>query len=171
MEKTKNKLWYWFLIKGIIMIILAVIIFQNPGGTLLAIAIYLGIGFIVSGIIIVIQGFWARKLFPNWGWRVFEGIIDIILGFILLAHPALTAAALPFVIGFWGVVYGFYLAVDGFSGDKNGAIKVITGLLMLVVSFLIMFNPVFAGVALIIWVGVILAISGIYNIIGAFFQR
>jgi len=47
----------------------------------------------------------------------------------------------------------------------------IKGILMLIISFLIMFNPVFAGVALIIWVGVILAISGIYNVIGSFALR
>lgn len=168
MTKQSNKNRYWFLIKGIIMILLALLIFQNPGGSLLAIALYIGIGFLVTGIIIIFQGFLVRKLFPNWGWRVFEGILDLILGFILIAHPALTASVLPFIIGFWGAVYGFYLAIDGFSGDKNALAKAIAGILMLILSFIVMFNPLFAGLTLVIWVGVILLIGGIYNVIGSF---
>ncbi|MBN1197925.1 MAG: DUF308 domain-containing protein [Bacteroidales bacterium] len=168
MEKQTNKHWYWILIKGIIMILLAVLILQNPGGSLLAIALYIGIGFLVTGLIVIVQGFALKKHFPNWGWRVFEGILDIVLGFILIAHPALTATVLPFIIGFWGVIYGFYLTIDGFSGDRNAVVKSITGILLLILSFLIMFNPVFAGVALVIWVGIILLIGGIYNVIGSF---
>lgn len=171
MKKQSNKNWYWFLIKGIIMILLALLIFQNPGGSLLAIALYIGLGFLVTGIIIIFQGFLVRKLFPNWGWRVFEGVLDLILGFILIAHPALTASVLPFIIGFWGAIYGFYLAIDGFSGDRNAVVKAIAGILMLILSFIVMFNPIFAGLTLVIWVGVILLIGGIYNFVGSFSMR
>lgn len=168
MNKQANKFWYWFLIKGIIMILLALLIFQNPGGTLLAIALYIGIGFLLTGIIVIGQGFLARKLFPNWGWRVFEGILDLVLGFILIAHPALTASVLPFIIGFWGAIYGFYLAIDGFSGDGNALVKAISGILLLIFSFIVMFNPLFAGYSMVIWVGIILLLGGIYNVIGSF---
>ncbi len=168
MEKQKNINWYWFLIKGIIMIILALLIFQNPGGTLLAIALYIGIGFLITGLIVIWQGFAIRNLVPNWGWRVFEGVIDIILGFILIAHPALTASIIPVIIGFWGAMYGVYLVIDGISGDGNALVKSISGILMLIFSFIIMFNPLFAGFSLVIWVGAILLIGGIYNVIGSF---
>jgi hypothetical protein len=168
MEKQKNKNWYWFLIKGIIMIFIALLIFQNPRGSVLAIALYIGIGFLLSGLIVIWQGFVMKRTVQDWGWRVFEGVIDIVLGFILIAHPALTATVIPFIIGFWGAIYGFYVAIDGFSGDKNAVMKFITGILILIFSFLIMFNPLFAGFTLVIWVGVVLLIAGIYNVIGSF---
>lgn len=38
------------------MIFLALLIFQNPGGTLLAIALYIGIGSLFTGIILLISG-------------------------------------------------------------------------------------------------------------------
>ena len=68
------------LIKGIIMILLAVLVFNHPGGTLLGVAVYLGIGLVITGIIAIGLGIAERKLSPDWRWRTFEGVIDLISG-------------------------------------------------------------------------------------------
>ena len=168
MENQTTSSWYLQLIKGIVMILLAILVFMSPAGALLAWAIYIGIGLIISGIVIMTLGFSARGVFENWGWRVFEGIIDIFLGFILLANPAVTAAVLPFVIGFWGAFYGIMLFVDAFSDKENTGIKIISGILIFLLSTTIMFNPLFAGLTLAIWFGIILLVAGIYNVIASF---
>lgn len=167
MENSISKNWYMILIKGIIMILLAILMFVSPEGALLTYAVFIGIGFIVAGIVRIFQGFSAKGV-DNWGWIVFEGALDLIVGFILVAHPALTASILPFIIGFWATFYGVFLFVDGFSGDGDAFLKIIGGILIFILGLAIMFNPILFGMTLVIWIGIVLLIVGIYNVIIAF---
>ena len=163
-----SKNWYMLLLKGIIMILLAILIFMSPGAALLTYALWIGIGFMVAGFFRLIQGFQAKGVVDSWGWIVLEGVLDIVLGFVLMAHPGLTAAMLPFFIGFWASFYGFYLIVDAFSGDGSAFMKIIVGILIVILGFAIMFNPVMMGLTMAVWIGILLLIVGIYNVIASF---
>jgi uncharacterized membrane protein HdeD (DUF308 family) len=168
MEKQISKNWYWVLIRGIIMVILAVLIFSSPADALLAYVLYMGIGFIIVGIIRIVEGIGAKGTVDNWGWIVFGGVIDLFLGYILIAHPDVTLSVLPFIIGFWAAFYGLYLIIDAFSGSGSAALKIISGILVFILANVIMFNPIAFGMTLAIWIGVILLFVGIYNVIISF---
>lgn len=168
MEKQSSSYWYLTLIKGIIMVLLAVLLFMSPEASLLAYVLYIGIGFLVSGILLIIQGFSIKRITDNWAWIVFEGVMDLFLGYILLAHPNLTLTVLPVMIGFWAAFYGLFLIVDAFTGMGAVFMKIISGILMLILANIIIFNPIAFGLTLAIWLGIILLFSGIYNIINSF---
>jgi uncharacterized membrane protein HdeD (DUF308 family) len=168
MENQNVKNWYLPLIKGIIMIVLALMIFNSPEESLLAWVVYIGIGFILSGIVFMIQGFSARGTLDNWGWRVFEGVVDILVGFVLIANPAITAAILPFIIGLWGAFYGIMLFIDAFAEKGGRGIKLISGIVIFLFSLIVIFNPLFAGMTIAIWFGIILFCAGLYNVFFSF---
>lgn len=154
-----------FLFKGIIMIILALLAFNSPQGVLVAYSLFIGIGFIVTGFIMLYQGLEIRKTNSSWGWSVFEGLLDFFLGYVLITNPLITREVLPFIIGFWAVFYGVLLIINSFSETKNKPMELLSGILMIIIGNVIMFNPVFAGLTLVIWVGVLLMIAGIFNIL------
>jgi hypothetical protein len=148
--------------------LLAVLLFNSPADTLLVYVLWIGIGFVISGIAIVVQGISAKGVLDNWGWIVFGGVMDIFLGYILMAHPALTVSVLPIMIGFWAAFYGIFLIIDSFSGTGVGFLKIIFGILIIIIANTIIFNPVAFGLTLVIWLGVILLFVGIYNIFNSF---
>lgn len=168
MENTISKNWYMVLISGIIMILLALLIFSNPADALLTYALYIGIGMGVSGLFRIVQGFQAKGVIEGWGWIVFGGVMTLIIGFILMAHPALTAAMMPMVFGLYAVFYGFYLVVDAFAESGNRFLKLLGGILVVIFGFGIMFNPLFMGMGIAVWVGVVLLVVGIVSVIGSF---
>lgn len=168
MENQISKNWYMVLIKGIIMVLLALLIFMSPASALLTYVLYIGIGFIIAGIVRLIQGFTVKGISANWGWIVFEGVMDIFLGYILMAHPGLTVSILPIMIGFWAAFYGIFLVIDAFSGTGGMGIKLISGILIIILANTIIFNPVAFGLTMAIWLGVMLMVVGIYNIIISF---
>jgi len=168
MENQVSSNWYMVLIKGIIMILLALMVFNSPGGALLAYALYIGIALLITGFVILFRGISLRKINDNWGWSVFEGLLDIFLGYVLLANPLVTAAVLPWLFGFWAVFYGILLVIGSFSGGGYVGMKIIGGILMVLIGVMIMHNPVFAGMSLAVWVAVLLLIAGIYNVIISF---
>ncbi len=168
MGNQKSKYWYMSLIKGVIMTILAILLFTRPEGSLLAFTLYIGLGFIITGIAIIIQGISAKGVLNNWGRVVFGGVMDIFLGYVLIAHPGLTLSIIPVMIGFWAAFSGTSLIIDAFSGTGGTMLKIIFGIFILILANSIIFNPISFGVTLIIWLGMILFFTGIYNIINSF---
>lgn len=171
MEKQITKNWYMLLIKGIIMILLAIVVFNHPGATLLGVAFYLGIGLIISGIIVMALGIAERKLSSNWRWRTFEGVIDLVLGIIVINNPVLTLSIIPFMIGFWACLYGIFLIIDAFSTKEYRALKILSGIVIFFLAWVLMLNPLFMGLTMVIWFGIILLINGISNVIFSFGMR
>lgn len=171
MEKTISKNWYFLLLKGLVMVLLAALIFMNPLEALLAYSVYIGIGAIIAGIFILIKSFREKRGAPGWGWGILEGIMDLFVGYFLLSHPELTIEKLPIVIGFWGIFYGITLIVNAFSGEGNMMLKLLSGILVFIVANIIMFNPSFAGMALAIWMAILLMMLGIYNIFISFILK
>lgn len=171
MEKQVTKNWYMLLIKGIIMILLAILVFNHPGATLLGVALYLGIGLIITGVIVIGVGIAERKVTQNWRWKTFEGVIDLVLGVIVINNPALTLSIIPFMIGFWASLYGIFLFIDAFSSNESRALKLISGIIIFLLAWVLMFNPLFMGFTLVIWFGVLLLINGITNVIISFSLR
>ena len=155
-------------ISGIIMILLALLIFSNPADALLTYALYIGLGMGLAGLFKIIQGFQAKGVVDGWGWIVFDGLMSLIVGFVLVAHPVLTAAMLPFIFGFWAAFYGFYLVIDSFSATGSIGMKLLGGILTVIFGFGIMFNPLFMGMSIAIWVAIIILIVGVVTVIGSF---
>ena len=168
MENLSNKNWWLVLLKGLILIVLAFVVFNNPGATLLSITLFVGIGFLVAGLVISIMSLAGKKEMDNWGWKLAEGLLDIFFGFILIANPEITAVIIPFLIGFWATFYGVLLIVSAFSTAKFSWILLIGGILILILGNIILFNPIIFEITLSAWIGITLLIAGIANVILSF---
>ena len=165
MENVILKTRTMLLIKGLIMFLLAALILMNPAEALLSYAVYIGIGAMLAGILVLFKSISSRKEVKAWGWGALEGLLDLFVGYILLSNPGLTAEVLPFIIGLWAVFYGIMLIIDAFSGNGSLMLKLIAGILVIIVANIMITNPLTAGMSLAVWVAVILLISGIYNIV------
>ena len=168
MENLANKNWWSVLIKGLILIILAFVVFSNPGVTIIGISLFLGLGLLLTGIVISIMALAGKKEMDNWGWKLAEGLLDILFGFILIANPEITAVIIPFLIGFWAIFYGVLLTVGAFSTAKFSWALLIGGILIILFGNIILFNPIIFGITISVWIGITLLVTGIANVVLAF---
>jgi len=108
----------------------------------------------------------------NWVWRLAEGILDVLIGFMFLANPGITAAVIPFMIGFWAFFYGIILLAGSFGSKKTGIdnwwLELLAGILTIFFGYLIAFNPLISILTITVMISISLLIVGIYNIILAF---
>jgi len=72
MTNQITKYWYMVLLKGVIMVLLAILMLASPRDALLTLATWLGLGLLIAGIAILIQGIALRNQASDWGWRVLE---------------------------------------------------------------------------------------------------
>lgn len=91
----------WNLFAGIIMMILGVFVWFNPFDTLLALAVYIGFGFIFAGIFYLISSYELR-----FGWYLLVGSFDILVGVVLMSNIGITALSLPVILGLWSLTVG-----------------------------------------------------------------
>ncbi|NOQ97134.1 MAG: hypothetical protein GQ561_03140 [Calditrichae bacterium] len=168
MENVMNKNWWLVLLKGLVLILLAFVVFGNPGGTLMGISLFIGIGLIVTGLVISIMALAGKKEMDNWGWKLAEGLLDILFGFILIANPGITAVIIPFLIGFWATFYGILLIVSAFSTAKFNWVLLTGGILIIILGNVILFNPVIFEITISVWIGITLLLIGIANVVLAF---
>ena len=122
MDTTKKHDW-GLIVAGILLIICSFVFFFWPGLTLVTITAIAGAAFLVAGIFDIIAYVRMRASMGLSAWAVVYAICDIILGLLLLLHPIMFAAVIPWVVGVFFVAFGIMeivLAVRAKSGSVDG---------------------------------------------------
>lgn len=152
---------------GVMTAIAGVLILAWPGGTLLAVAVLLGIQLIIAGILRAVTAFTfdtdsvaARILF------LLLGVLLVILGILCLRSPLHTIVLLVLLFGLSSIVSGALELFHGVTGGGGWAIA--SGVVSILVGIVVLSYPV-TSVSTMIWLfGIALLVVGLTGIIGAF---
>lgn len=170
--KNVTKHWYLSLILGILFICAGIWVLRTPLESYLTLSILFSVIIFISGIIEIVYSVTNRKELDNWGWILTGGIIDLLLGVWLISSPLLSISILPFIVGFMLMFHsmkamGFALDLNGLADSGWGWLLAL-GILGLLFSFILLWNPLFAGLTIVIWTGCAFVTIGIFRIILAF---
>ena len=105
MKAAVKEHWKAFLIEGILLVILGLAAIIVPPLASLAVTIFVGWMFLISGIAGLALTFWARRA-PGFWWALISAVLAIIAGGVLLAQPVHGVYALTLVIGAYFVAEG-----------------------------------------------------------------
>jgi uncharacterized membrane protein HdeD (DUF308 family) len=97
--------WKVFLIEGILLAVLGLAAMIVPPLASLAVTIFLGWMFLVSGIGGLVLTFWARQM-PGFWWSLISAVLAIGAGIILLAQPVQGTLTLTIVVGAYFLAEG-----------------------------------------------------------------
>lgn len=97
--------WKAFLIEGILLVILGFAAIVVPPLASIAVAIFLGWMFLISGVAGLFLTFSARQA-PGFWWALVSAIVAIIAGIILLWRPLEGAFSLTIVVGAYFLAEG-----------------------------------------------------------------
>ena len=160
--------WWWFIVKGLLLIIAGVAIFARPlegyvGLSVLFSMVMLGAGFA--------QIFFAssnRNALKGWGWTLASGILDVVIGIYLLSFPLVTMATLPFILGFWLLFRSFYLIGVAFDlkdlGVADWGWLLFGGILSSILGFFVLYYPGAGAISIIYVSGSAFIVAGIFNV-------
>ena len=98
MNAAVREHWKAFLFEGVLLVVLGLAAMIVPPLASLAVTIFLGWMFLVSGIAGLALTFWARRM-PGFWWSLVSAVLAIGAGVILLARPVQGTLTLTIVVG------------------------------------------------------------------------
>lgn len=163
------KHWYIPLILGIVLIALGIYIFTVPLETYVTLSILFSVSFVTSGIFDIFFSIQNSKTLKGWGWYLVSGILSLVMGLYLMMYPGISISILPFVVGFTVMFRSFYLLGISFdlkdAGIPNWGNLTFTSILGIILSFLLLANPVFSGMSLVTLTAFAFIFVGISSVI------
>src|SRR3984893_8518171 len=98
MRAAVREHWKAFLFEGILLVILGVAAMIVPPLASLAVTIFLGWMFLITGVAGLVLTFWARNM-PGFWWSLISAALAVLAGMILLARPIQGVLTLTIVVG------------------------------------------------------------------------
>jgi uncharacterized membrane protein HdeD (DUF308 family) len=105
MRDAVREHWKAFLFEGIVLVILGLAAITVPPLAGLAVTIFLGWMFLVSGIAGLAMTFWARQM-PGFWWSLISAALAVLAGLVLLARPMQGVLTLTIVVGAYFLAEG-----------------------------------------------------------------
>lgn len=171
--KKNIKRWYLMLIVGIVFIILGIWTIATPLNAYVALSIVFALGFLISGIVELVFALYNKH--QNWGWSLALGILTTVVGVLLLIYPEASMLTLPIYVGLTLLFRSISGMVTAYDMKQYGILDwgtlMVTAILGLIFSFILLWNPVFAGVSVVVWTAVAFVIIGAYTVYFSFKLR
>jgi uncharacterized membrane protein HdeD (DUF308 family) len=161
--------WWVFLIRGLLFILVGIYMICSPASSYAALGFLFGLIILLAGIAELLHVYRENRA-RNRGWHLFLGIVDIILGIILMGHIAASITILRIIVGIWFLLRGFSLL--SFSGliGKSWLLTV-GGIITIIFAGLILFNPIFGAMTIILWTAIAFIVTGLFNVLLAFTMK
>ena len=139
----------WHLFAGIIMAALGVYVWFNPVATMVALALYIGIIFIILGagyitasfrydsgwdmfvgvldilvgVIQLVVAYQFRKAQVSWGWTLTSGILGILFAFLILSYPAVGVITITALMGTYILLFGILEIAEYTTNNRSLVIE------------------------------------------------
>ena len=115
------------LFLGALTLVAAVIAITRPGLTAATLTWILGIWLVVRGLFEILAAFFSRSLQTSRWILVLSGVVDGVIGVVLMANPGAAALSIAFLIGLLALVWGLVFLGLAFAvrrrekGSASGA--------------------------------------------------
>lgn len=115
-----NKFWWLEVVFSVLAIGAAVYMLRNPVDTAAIFVFFIGLTFLVRGVIDLLEGLFDRER-TNDGriFAVLAGIIGVLAGIVTLLYPVSAGLAVVWVIGLYAVLYGSLTIAFAFRAQKE----------------------------------------------------
>jgi uncharacterized membrane protein HdeD (DUF308 family) len=131
--------WVLFLVQGVIMIILGILAVGEPMVATLAITLFAGWLFLISGIVGLVGTFSARRV-PGFWWALITAILAILVGIYLIWRPLSGVLSLTLAVGAFFGAQGIVQIITAIGHQKvlqSWVWMLITGIANVILALII----------------------------------
>lgn len=171
------KHWWISLLIGLLAVVLGTWCLFTPLEALGALTAVFIISFFASGVFEIAFACLNHKILRGWGWLLAGGIIDLLLGVMVVSMPVpLAALALVYFVGFWIMVrslwaVGAAVELQTMHVSGWGWLLALAVLCLLFSLSFIFSSPLFGGVCVVALFSAAMVLYGFFRIYMAFKLR
>jgi len=168
MENSKLTNWLFPGMNGALAIVFGLIAIIFPSITLVVLAIYFAISILIGGLLLCIGALQMRNQVAGWPSQMFEGIVGILLGIVILSKPELSVTVFVAIVGIWAILMGFfflYMYIRRKLPHFEKGFLLVVGVLSLVFGLLIALNPFQSSRFIVVLIGLYAIAYGLFSII------
>lgn len=162
------KNWYIPLIVGLIFIGSGIFTFVFPESTYKTLSLLFSFSFLVAGFFEVVFSIANRKEMDNWGWTMIFGLVTFFFGFVMTLQPEFSMLTLAIFVGFTLMfrsiaAISFAIDIKNYGVSQWGFLLTL-GIIGVILSFILLVNPAFAGATIVTWTGLTFITVGVFSI-------
>ncbi len=165
-HSVKN--WWVFLIIGILMIVGSIWMFKTPADSFAGLSAFFSILILISGILSIFYVLGNKSDLDNWGLYLAGGILDVVVGLILLNYPGVTKLLFSLFVGFWLLFRGISTLSAAFKYKKDGEEGwgwiLFFGILIVIFAFMSIINPLIGASYLVFTLAFSFLLLGVVNV-------
>lgn len=169
MRKLLSSTKWFMLLSGIPIVILGVTMLFTPLKNLIALAIFIGISMLISGISEIFAFCGEEKYFRS-SWMLIGGILTTLFGIwtIFGRGSAVLAAIMPFVFAVWVMSSGVTRIAGAISFRSQGygqwGLILAFGIIGTALGFMLLFSPLLSSIIVAYAIAAMLIVHGLNNI-------
>lgn len=174
MEKKRYSNWWFLALNGIIAILFGLLILLYTQEVIKTLVFYFGVVILLTGLALLGTAILNLKKEKKAGMLLFESIVTVAIGIIIMFFPQNSLEFFFILIGVWAVILGIVqliilINVKGGLTGKN--IFLFNGLLTIAMGVLLFFNPYSVADFLVKMIGVFSLLFGCVLIYLSFVLR
>jgi uncharacterized membrane protein HdeD (DUF308 family) len=156
--------WWALALRAVAAIVFGIFAILWPGVTLQVLVLFFAAYMLVDGVFAIIAGLRAAERHERWWMLVAEGALDLIVGLIAFAWPAIALLAFIYLVAFWAILSGAALLAAGLRLHRSNGegLLMLSGGLSLLWGIVVIVWPIAGEVAMAWWIGAYALLFGIF---------
>ena len=167
----KKALTYWWvpLLFGVLFIGTGIWIFKAPAESFATFTKVIGVVILVSGTTELFLTISKRRGIPGWGLQLTGGLIDMVIGIILILNPSILLKIITLFVAAWLIVSSVTVIMRASAAKQSDHAywkwELILGVFLLLLAILLLWHPLILGFTIAIWTASAFIILGVFRIV------
>lgn len=165
--------WWLVALRGLVSILFGAIAFAAPAAFVLSLVLFFAAYMLVDGVFTIVAAVRAAQHHERWGFLLFEGLIDILVGVAAFLVPAAAVWAFVLLLAAWAFVTGGLMIAAAFRLHLHYGRwwLVLGGVVSLLFGLALVIEPGMSALVLTWWLGAYAIAFGVMLVILAFSLR
>ncbi len=168
----RKNYWWISLISGLILVFFGIWFFSAPLESFKTLTILFGIVIFISGVLEIYVALKNRRVVLDYWSYLLGGILNTVLGFLLILNPTTILIIISVIISFWLIFKGGERIKKAIElknvNHENWKNPLIFGLILILIAAILLWHPNIIGFTVALWTSVSFILLGIFRIYLAF---
>lgn len=168
----RKNYWWISLISGLILVFFGIWFFSAPLESFKTLTILFGIVIFISGVLEIYVALKNRRVVLDYWSYLLGGILNTVLGFLLILNPKTILIIISVIISFWLIFKGGERIKKAIElknvNHENWKNPLIFGLILILIAAILLWHPNIIGFTVALWTSVSFILLGIFRIYLAF---